>query len=146
MNMSGKKLCWAAMLVVTFTLLLAIVLIAWLVLTPTKPQFILQNATVNNFRYFSDTNLLTSGFRISLFFRNPSSNVGFYCDQFQVFATYRGEQITLTTPVPATYQGQKDVSIWSVSLTGSNVPLGLQVGDLLVHDQTDGTVLIDIKV
>lgn len=135
-----------AFLLAFVILVLFVILLIWLILRPTKPHFILEDATVYNFNISTPTNLLTSNFQISLSSRNPNNRIGILYDRLDVYATYRSQQITLPTLLPASYQGHKDVSVWSPFLSGNNVPVAPYIGDSLTQDQMAGTVLINIKV
>lgn len=125
-------------------LILFIILLVWLILRPTKPRFILQDATVYAFNV-SAPNFLTSNFQITLSSRNPNDRIGIYYDRLDVYASYRGQQITLPTLLPPTYQGHKDITIWSPFLFGNSVPVAPYYTDALTQDQIAGTVLINIK-
>ncbi|KAL3518619.1 hypothetical protein ACH5RR_021208 [Cinchona calisaya] len=126
-------------------LILFIILLIWLILRPAKPQFILQDATVYAFNV-STPNFLTSNIQITLSSRNPNDQIGIYYDGLDVYASYRGQQITLPTLLPSTYQGHKDISVWSPFLFGNSVPIAPFYADALTQDQFAGMVLIDIRV
>lgn len=126
-------------------LILFIILLVWLILRPTKPRFILQDATVYAFNV-SAPNFLTSDFQITLSSRNPNDHIGIYYDRVDVYASYRGQQITLPTLLPSTYQGHKDITVWSPFLYGNSVPIAPYYTDALAQDQFAGTVLIHIRV
>ncbi|XP_027083004.1 NDR1/HIN1-like protein 1 [Coffea eugenioides] len=126
-------------------LILFIILLVWLILRPTKPHFLLQDATVYAFNV-SAPNLLTSDFQITLSSRNPNDRIGIYYDRLDAYASYRGQQITLPTLLPSTYQGHKDITVWSPFLYGNSVPIAPYYTDALTQDQFAGTVLINIKV
>ncbi|CDP06858.1 unnamed protein product [Coffea canephora] len=126
-------------------LILFIILLVWLILRPTKPHFLLQDATVYAFNV-SAPNLLTSNFQITLSSRNPNDRIGISYDRLDAYASYRGQQITLPTLLPSTYQGHKDITVWSPFLYGNSVPIAPYYTDALTQDQFAGTVLINIKV
>ncbi|KAK2996648.1 hypothetical protein RJ639_024270 [Escallonia herrerae] len=125
--------------------ILFIVLLVWLILRPTKPRFVLQDATVYAFN-LSSPNSLTSNLQVTLSSRNPNGRIGIYYDKLDVYATYRSQQITLPTLLPPTYQGHKDVTVWSPFLYGNAVPVAPYLADSLSQDQMAGTVLVHIKV
>nr|XP_043630862.1 NDR1/HIN1-like protein 1 [Erigeron canadensis] len=124
--------------------ILFIVFLIYLVLKPTKPQFTLQDITLNAFNVTSATTL-TSNFQVTLSSRNPNARVGIYYDKIDIYASYRRQQITLPTMLPASYQGHKDVTIWSPYLFGNDVPMAPDLAVSLNEDETAGTVPINIK-
>ncbi|CAI9105733.1 OLC1v1004732C1 [Oldenlandia corymbosa var. corymbosa] len=129
---------------------LFIILLVYLILRPAKPQFILQDATIYSFNVSQPPSpppaFLTSTFQITLSSRNPNDKIGVYYDRVDVYAAYRGQQITLPTLLPPTYQGHKDVAVWSPFLFGENVPIAPFYSDALTQDQFAGTVMINIRV
>lgn len=126
-------------------LVLFIILLVWLILRPTKPKFILQDATVYAFNV-SSPNFLTTNFQITLSSRNPNDRIGIYYDKVDVYASYRGQQITLPTLLPSSYQGHKDITVWSPFVYGNSVPVAPYYTDALTQDQFAGTVMINIRV
>ncbi|KAL3530332.1 hypothetical protein ACH5RR_009654 [Cinchona calisaya] len=127
-------------------LILFVILLVYLILRPTKPHFILQDATVYAFNVSSSPpNYLTSNFQITLSSRNPNDHIGIYYDRVDVYASYRGQQITLPTLLPSTYQGHKDITVWSPFLFGYSVPIAPYYSDALNQDQFAGTILINIR-
>nr|GMD61605.1 protein YLS9-like [Ipomoea batatas] len=84
--------------------------------------------------------------RVTLASRNPNERIGIYYDRLDVYATYRGQQITLPTLLPVSYQGHKDVTIWSPFLNGNAVPVAPYLGVEISQDQNAGRVLINIRV
>ena len=138
-----RKIC-AAFLIFNFILLLTILLV-WAILQPTKPKFILQDATVYAFN-ISSPNLLTSSFQVTLSSRNPNDKIGVYYDRLDVYAIYRNQQITLRSQIPPTYQGHKDINVWSPYIYGNAVPVSPYNAESLSQDQSSGTVLVLIKI
>ncbi|XP_060169911.1 NDR1/HIN1-like protein 1 [Lycium barbarum] len=127
-------------------LILFIILLIWLILRPTKPHFILQDATVYAFNTSAPFNFLTTNVQITIASRNPNGRIGIYYDKLDVYATYRGQQVTLPTLLPQTYQGHKDVSIWSPFVYGNNVPIAPYLGSAISQDLMVGTVLLNVKI
>jgi len=136
--------CCASILVFLF-IVLVVVLIVWAILQPNKPRFILQDATVYAFN-LSAPNLLTSNFQVTLSSRNPNDKIGIYYDRLDVYATYQNQQITLRTAIPPTYQGHKDVDVWSPFIYGTEVPVAPYNSDALGQDQANGAVQLLIKI
>ncbi|XP_075638356.1 NDR1/HIN1-like protein 1 [Castanea sativa] len=133
----------ACFLIFNFILLVTILLV-WAILQPTKPKFILQDATVYAFNV-TNPNLLTSSFQVTLSSRNPNDKVGVYYDKLDVYAVYRNQQITLRTQIPPTYQGHKDINVWSPYIYGNSVPVSPNNAESLLQDQSSGAVMLLIK-
>jgi hypothetical protein len=138
-----RRIC-AGFLIFNFIILL-IILLVWAILQPTKPKFILQDATVYAFNV-SSPNLLTSSFQVTISSRNPNDKIGIYYDRLDVYAIYRNQQITLRTQLPPTYQGHKDINVWSPEIYGNAVPVSPYNAESLSQDQSSGTVLVLIKI
>ncbi|KAL3850263.1 hypothetical protein ACJIZ3_012145 [Penstemon smallii] len=126
-------------------LILFIILLIYLILRPTKPHFVLQDATVYGFN-LSSPNLLTTNIQITISSRNPNERIGIYYDRVDVYASYHSQQITLPTLLPPTYQGHKDIAVWSPFLNGDTVPVAPYLAVSLNQDQFAGTVLVNIKI
>lgn len=126
-------------------LVLFIVLLIWLILRPTKPRFILQDATIYAFNVTAP-NLLTATLQVTLSSRNPNARIGVYYERVDVYASYQNQQISLPTRLPSTYQGHKDITVWSPFLYGNDVPIAPYLGLALQQAQNAGLVLINIKV
>ncbi|EXC01910.1 hypothetical protein L484_018821 [Morus notabilis] len=134
----------ACLLIFLFIVLLTI-LIIWAVLQPSKPRFILQDVTVYAFNT-SIPNFLTSSFQVTISSRNPNDKIGVYYDRLDVFAVYHNQQITFPTRIPPTYQGHKDVNVWSPFVYGNLVPVAPFNSDALIADQANGAVMILFKI
>ncbi|XP_052178252.1 NDR1/HIN1-like protein 1 [Diospyros lotus] len=136
----------AAVAVLAFVLLiLFIIFLVWLILRPTKPRFILLDATIYAFN-ISGPNFLTSNLQVTLSSRNPNARISIYYDKLDVYAAYRSQQITLPTLLPADYQGHKDINVWSPFLYGNAVPIAPYLADVLAQDQMAGTLLINVRI
>ncbi|KAF5473488.1 hypothetical protein F2P56_010096 [Juglans regia] len=136
---------FAGILIFMFVVLVT-VLIVWAILQPRKPRFVLQDATVYAFNVSSPPNSLTSTFQVTLYSRNPNDKIGIYYDKLDVYATYRNQQITLRSQIPSTYQGHKDVNIWSPFIYGNSVPVAPYNALALSQDKAIGAVMIMIKI
>ncbi|EHA8591019.1 NDR1/HIN1-like protein 1 [Cocos nucifera] len=123
-----------------------IILIIWLALRPTKPNFYLQDASVYAFNVSSPDNLLSTTMQVTISTRNPNAHVGIYYDSVDVFAYYKYQQITPATDVPPFYQGQNDVDIWSPYLYGVSVPLAPYLAEAIAQDQSSGFLLVHVKI
>ncbi|KAJ6746009.1 LATE EMBRYOGENESIS ABUNDANT (LEA) HYDROXYPROLINE-RICH GLYCOPROTEIN FAMILY PROTEIN-RELATED [Salix koriyanagi] len=132
--------------IVTFLLIvLIVILIVWAILRPSKPKFILQDATVYAFNV-SSPNSLTSNFQVTIVSRDPDDRVGIYYDKLDIYATYRNQQITLRTSIPPSYQGHRDTDIWSPFIYGNAVPVSPYNSAALSQDQGAGVVMLIIKI
>ncbi|KAL9263714.1 NDR1/HIN1-like protein [Drosera capensis] len=140
-----RSRCLVIILITLLILILLIVLITFLVLRPTKPRFILQDATLFAFNV-SSPSVLTITFQVTLWSKNRNKRVGIYYEKLDVFATYKNQQITLPTTLPAAYQGHKETTIWSPYLYGVTVPVAPYLAASLCQDQNAGIVMVDFKV
>ncbi|KAI4310601.1 hypothetical protein MLD38_035567 [Melastoma candidum] len=138
-----RRLC-IGLLVFNFVLLVT-VLLAWAVIQPRKPQFVLQDITVYAFNT-SVPNFLTSNLEVTIRSRNPNNNLGIYYDRLDVYSTYNNQQVTLRTAIPTVYQGHKDVNIWSPFVYGTMVPIAPYNSIALGQDQAGGAIQILIKI
>lgn len=125
-------------------IVLITIFLVWIILRPTKPRFILQDATVFAFN-LSQPNLLTSNFQVTIATRNPNSKIGIYYDRLHVYATYRNQQITLRTAIPPTYQGHKEDNVWSPFIYGNAVPIAPYNAVVLGDEQSHGLVELIIR-
>ncbi|KAK6942541.1 Late embryogenesis abundant protein, LEA_2 subgroup [Dillenia turbinata] len=139
-----RRIC-AGTLIFLF-IVLVVVLIVWAVLRPEKPTFVLQDISVYAFNVSTNPNLLTSTFQVTISSRNPNDDIGIYYDKLDIYAVYRSQQITLRSGVQPTYEGHKEVNIWSPFIYGTSVPIAPYVAVLLNQDQSIGSVLLTIKV
>ncbi|XP_059668658.1 NDR1/HIN1-like protein 1 [Cornus florida] len=138
-----RRAC-ACLLIFNFIVLLLILLV-WAILQPKNPRFVLQDATVYAFNVSSNT-FLTTNFQVTISSRNPNDKIGIYYDRLHVYATYRSQQITYYTSIPPTYQGHKDVNVWSPFIFGNNVPVAPYNGISLTSDAAAGAVSLTIKI
>ncbi|KAK4773607.1 hypothetical protein SAY87_028626 [Trapa incisa] len=137
-------------------LILLTIFIVFLILRPSKPSFILQDATVYEFNASSslpvaaaaspDPSFLNSNIQTTVSSRNPNDRIGIYYDQLDAYASYRGQQVTLPVLLPESYQGHKEVIEWSPFLLGRSVPLPPYTGDALAQDLNEGMVLLNVKI
>ncbi|KAF5775285.1 putative Late embryogenesis abundant protein [Helianthus annuus] len=134
-----------AAIIALIILILFVILLIYLILRPTKPTFTLQDITLYAFNISTTTTTLTSNLQITISSRNPNSRIGIYYDKLDVYATYRNQQITLPTMIPPTYQGHKDVNVWSPYLYGNEVPVAPYLAMSLAEDETAGTVLVNVR-
>ncbi|KAM1613744.1 hypothetical protein PS2_002203 [Malus domestica] len=127
------------------TTILSIILVVWLILRPTKPEFSLKEADIYQLNLFSSY-LLNSSVQLTLLSKNPNQKVGIYYDELQVYAAYKGQQITVYTSLPPFYQGHEDSNILTASLVGIGLPVGPSFGYEMGRDQTAGRLVLNLKV
>ncbi|KAG6412138.1 hypothetical protein SASPL_124807 [Salvia splendens] len=136
--------CAAALLTFVFIVLL-VVLLVWAILRPKKPRFTLQDATIFNLN-ISAANVISATVQVTVLSRNPNARIGVYYDRLSAYATYRSQQISYSTAIPAVYQGHKDVNVWSPFLYGVDVPVAPYNGAALAQDRADGAVSLLVKM
>lgn len=137
-----KKILAGVLVVIVIILL--VILIVWAVLKPTKPKFLLQDATVYGFNVTGPT--LTSVFQVTVQAKNSNDKIAIYYDRLISYATYDDQQITLRTAIPPTYQDSNGMNIWSPFLTGQAVPIAPYIGVAINQDRSMGGVQIVIKL
>ncbi|KAL5538108.1 hypothetical protein UlMin_045296 [Ulmus minor] len=128
-----------------FTTLLSLILIIYLILKPTKPEFSLNQADIYQLN-LSNSHLLNSSIQLTLFSKNPNQKVGIFYDELQVYASYKGQQITLYTSLPPFYQGHQDSNLLTASLVGNGLPVAPSFGYEVGRDQTAGRLVLNLKV
>uniref|UniRef100_A0A5B7A6G4 Late embryogenesis abundant protein LEA-2 subgroup domain-containing protein n=1 Tax=Davidia involucrata TaxID=16924 RepID=A0A5B7A6G4_DAVIN len=139
-----KKLFYAFS---TFLLsILSLIFLVWLILHPTKPDFSLREADIYQLNLSATPHLLNSSIQLTLFSKNPNKKVGIYYDDLQVYASYKGQQITVNTPLPPFYQGHEDSNLLTASLVGAGLPVAPSFGYEVGRDQTAGKLVLSLKV
>ncbi|XP_050883415.1 NDR1/HIN1-like protein 1 [Lathyrus oleraceus] len=131
-------------------LILLTIFLTWIILRPTNPRFILQDIRVIAFNLTSTVEppsltTITLTIQVTLSSLNPNSKIGIYYNKLDAYASYRGQQISLPTGLPETYQTHGDISIWSPMLYGLAVPVSPYLSEILRQELTSGGVLVDIK-
>lgn len=140
---TARRLC-ACLLVFNFVLLLVILLV-WAILRPHKPRFVLQDVTVYAFNA-SVPNFLTTNIHVTISSRNPNHRIGVYYDKLDIYAIYRNQQITLRSSIPPSYQGHKEVDVWSPFIYGTEVPVAPFNSMTLTQEQAAGTIFLMVKI
>ncbi|KAL0400528.1 UNVERIFIED_CONTAM: NDR1/HIN1-like protein 26 [Sesamum latifolium] len=74
-----------------FLSILSLIFLVWLVLHPTKPQFSLKEADINQLN-LSGPSLLNSSIQLTLLSNNPNKKVGIYYDEFLLYASYKAKR------------------------------------------------------
>ncbi|XP_030532396.1 NDR1/HIN1-like protein 26 [Rhodamnia argentea] len=137
-----KKLLFAFF--TALTLFLALVVLVWLILHPTKPQFTIKEADINQLNLSSPR--LNYSIRLTLLTENPNGKVGIYYDNLQVYVAYRGQQITEESTLPPFYQGQQHSDLLTASLVGNGLPVAASLSYQVGRDQTAGQLVLSVKV
>ncbi|KAL8240795.1 hypothetical protein R6Q59_014150 [Mikania micrantha] len=132
------------LLITIFTSILLIILIFWLILHPTKPQFSLKQADINRL-VVSETHLLNSSIQLTLVAINPNRQVGIFYDEMQVYASYKAQQITGHSYVAPFYQDCKDSDVLSAMLVANDLPVAPSLNYDLGRDQMAGRLVLNIK-
>ncbi|KAK0584092.1 hypothetical protein LWI29_007528 [Acer saccharum] len=132
-------------ILILLLIVLIVILLVWAILRPTKPRFILQDATVYAFNV-SSPNFLTSNFQVTISSRNPNDKVGIYYDRLDIYAIYRNQQITYRTAIPPTYQGHREINVWSPYVYGTDVPVAPYNAVSLAQDQNNGVIPLIFKI
>ncbi|KFK25035.1 hypothetical protein AALP_AA8G058200 [Arabis alpina] len=142
-----KNLRCIICIIIFLVIILLLILLLWAVLKPSKPHFILQDATVFTFNVTGDPpNLLTSNFQFTLSSRNPNDKIGIYYDRLDVYASYQSQQITYPTSIPPVYQGHKEVNVWSPFVGGKSVSVAPYNALALNQDHTHGGVALLVRI
>ncbi|GAU44222.1 hypothetical protein TSUD_399860 [Trifolium subterraneum] len=138
-----QRIFWG-IIIFLFIILLTILLI-WAILRPTKPTFVLLDITVAAFNA-TQPNFLTSNFQVTLSSRNPNDHIGVYYDRLDTYVTYRSQQITYRTAIPPSYQGHKEIDVWSPFVYGTDVPVAPFNFVSLSQDQSNGNFYVNVKI
>ncbi|TXG48508.1 hypothetical protein EZV62_024383 [Acer yangbiense] len=128
-----------------FTSILSLILLIWLLLHPSKPQFSLREADIYQLN-LSTTHLLNSSIQLTLLSKNPNQKVGIYYDELQVYAAYKGQQITVDSYLPPFYQGHQDTNLLTASLVGTGLPVAASFRYEVGRDQTAGKLVLNLKM
>ncbi|WJX34401.1 hypothetical protein P8452_22519 [Trifolium repens] len=126
-----------------FTTILLLILLIYFILKPAKPQFSLQELDIYQLN-LSGT-ILNSSIQLTLLSKNPNQKVSIYYDEFQVYATYKNQQITSDSFVPPFYQEQQESNLLSSSLIGNGLLVAPSIGYELGHDQILGRLSLNLK-
>ncbi|GKV25486.1 hypothetical protein SLEP1_g34923 [Rubroshorea leprosula] len=129
----------------SFTILLAVILLFWLILHPAKPEFFLREADIYQFS-LSGPHLLNSSIQLTLLSKNPNQKVGIYYDELQAYAAYKGQQITLDTSFPPFYQDHGESNLLTASLEGTGLPVASSFEYELRRDQIAGRLVLNLKL
>ncbi|EOA21564.1 hypothetical protein CARUB_v10001972mg [Capsella rubella] len=121
------------------------VFLVWAILHPHGPRFVLQDVTINEFN-ITQPNYLTLNLQVTVSSRNPNDKIGIFYDRLDIYASYRYQEVTIARLLPTTYQGHKEVTVWSPVLIGTAVPVAPYLSPSLNEDGIAGLVLLNIKI
>lgn len=135
----AKTLC-------TFLLILLIlagllVLIAWLVYRPHKPNFTLVGAAIYELNVTTPPYMSTA-MQFTVLARNPNRRVRLDYDQFSALVYYKGQAITPPVMLPPLFQETKSTVVLSPVLRGASVPVSVEVANGLLIDEAYGVVAL----
>ncbi|XP_059667324.1 NDR1/HIN1-like protein 26 [Cornus florida] len=128
-----------------FLSILSLIFLVWFLLHPTKPEFSLKEVDIYQLN-LSGPHLLNSSIQLTLLSKNPNEKVGIYYDKLQVYASYKGQQITADTSLPPFYQGHEDINLLTASLVGAGLPVAASFGYEVGRDQTAGKLVLSLKM
>lgn len=121
-----------------------LILLLWLILRPSKPEFRLKQADVYQLNLI-DLHLLNSSIQFTLSSKNPNQKLGIFYDQVQVYAAYKGQQITFGTSLPDFYQAREETNLLTAFLAGTTLPVAPSFGFEVGRDQTAGRFVLNLK-
>ncbi|XP_022137824.1 NDR1/HIN1-like protein 1 [Momordica charantia] len=121
-----------------------LILLLWLTLHPSKPQFCVNEVVVYQLQLI-DLHLLNSSIQLTLSSKNPNQKVGIYYDQLQVHAAYKRQQITLDTSFPPFYQAHQETNLLTAFLAATTLPVAPSFGYEVGRDQTAGRLLLSLR-
>ncbi|KAF7830800.1 NDR1/HIN1-like protein 26 [Senna tora] len=138
-----KKLFFA--LSSCFTIILLLILLIWFILRPSNPQFSLKDLQIYQLN-LSASSSLNSSIQLTLLSRNPNQKVAIYYDDFQVYVTYKSQQITMDASLPPFFQNHQETNLLSASLLGNGLPVSPSLGYEMGRDQSAGRLVFNVKV
>ncbi|KAL3838017.1 hypothetical protein ACJIZ3_022608 [Penstemon smallii] len=129
-----------------FLTILSLIFLVWLILHPTKPQFSLKEAEINQLN-LSTPSLLNSSIQLTLLSNNPNKKVGIYYDEFLIYASYKGQKITTETSISPFYEEHEETNLVSAFLIGNLQPVASTFAYEVQRDQgSTGKLVLNFKV
>ncbi|KAK6129371.1 hypothetical protein DH2020_036887 [Rehmannia glutinosa] len=129
-----------------FLTLLSFIFLVWLILHPTKPQFSLKQADINQLNLSRPSNILNSSIHLTIQSNNPNKRVGIYYDEFLIHASYKGQIITQDTFLSPFYEDHEETNIQSLILIGNQQFVGPSLGYQVVNDQRTGKLGLNFRI
>ncbi|XP_028806697.1 NDR1/HIN1-like protein 26 [Neltuma alba] len=127
-----------------FTIILLLILLIWFILRPSKPQFSLEELDIYQLNLSGP--YLNSTIQLTLLSKNPNRKVGIYYDEFQVYAAYKSQQITMDSSLPPFYQSNEESNLLSASLVGNGLPVSPSLAYEVARDRAAGRLVLNVKV
>ncbi|CAN6439084.1 unnamed protein product [Victoria cruziana] len=128
-----RRILWGILAFIA--LVLFIILIIYLILLPSKPSFVLQDASVVEMNV-TGPGLLSSTIQATIVSHNSNNRIGIFYDRLEAHATYLNEQITPPAFLLPTYQSPGESNVWTPPICGTNVPVAPYLIDSL-HQAPD---------
>ncbi|XAR71575.1 hypothetical protein NMG60_11017915 [Bertholletia excelsa] len=125
--------------------IIALIFLVWLTFHSSKPQFALQEADIYQLN-LSGLNHLNSSIQFTVLSKNPNKKVGIYYDRTQVYASYKGQQITVYTSLPPFYQAHEESNLLTAAAVGSEIPVAPSFRYEVGRDLTAGKLVLLLKM
>jgi len=122
----------------------AVTLVLWLVYRPHKPRFFVESAAVYQLNVTDGA--VTSNMQFSIYASNPNKRLTLHYDRLVAFVRYRGEVITLVTPMPNLYEGHRSFVMLTPMVGGNFVPVFPDAAGGLLADQAYGFVELRLEI
>ncbi|XP_047309575.1 NDR1/HIN1-like protein 12 [Impatiens glandulifera] len=132
-----------------------IVIIIFLIIRfvhPSKPEFIIQDATIFTFNLCtgeppSSTTLLSSTLQITIASKNQNGlSADIYYHELSIYGEYKNQRVTYETDIPRSYQKNMEDNVWSLFINATNVPISPFNVPFLKQDQLNGIINLTIKL
>ncbi|XP_031479125.1 NDR1/HIN1-like protein 1 [Nymphaea colorata] len=114
-----RRIIWVVLIFLGLVLLT--ILIIYLVLLPSKPSFVLQDASVVQMKA-TGPGLITSAIQATIVAHNPNNRIGIFYDRIETNVAYLNQQITPSVMLPQTYQSPDESCVWTPLICGTDVP------------------------
>ncbi|XP_047309577.1 NDR1/HIN1-like protein 1 [Impatiens glandulifera] len=120
---------------------------------PTKPEFIIQDATIFTFNLCTgappstSTTLLSSTLQITIAIKNQNGlSADIFYNDLSIYGEYKNQRVTYETDIPRFYQKNMDTNVWSLFINATNVPISPFNVPFLKQDQLNGIINLNIKL
>ncbi|CAL1403816.1 unnamed protein product [Linum trigynum] len=116
---------------------------------PTKPTFIIQDATLYSFNLTKSKTFLNTTLRVTISAGNPNPRAGIEYDTLGIYAAYRDQQVTNFADLVHGYLGPKKVVTWAPALMtgdGEDVPVTRAQARAVGRDLQAGLVVMNVTV
>lgn len=127
-----------------FLTLLSLILLVWFFLHPTKPQFSLKEAGVNQLN-LSSPSLLNASIQLTLDCTNPNKKISIYYDEILLYVSYKSQKITPEVMFPPFYQDHEETTTLSQSFVGIEQPVSMSFMYEVQRDRNIGRLALNVK-